>query len=233
MPENRFFLPEPFEKEKTALLTGDEFHHLTRVMRRTVGDCIEVVNGQNQLGLAQILTVEKKQATLLFQEITEKAPPPHQLILAQALTRPQNLDLIIEKGTELGATAFYLFPGLKSEKKELSLNQKNRLTALTISALKQCGRLDLPPILEKPPLLQWKQPPGHLLYGSLHPEAPYFTPLSGRDRLLFIGPEKGFTPEEEHFLSNKLHAKGIRFNPHILRAETAAICALSLLSLNS
>ncbi len=222
MPENRFFLNAPFHKGSVKL-DGEEFHHL-KVMRGNVGDLIELVNGQNQLAHAKITSLEKNSATLEMQSITNGSPPPRQIILALAYLRPKNLDLVIEKGTELGATAFWLFPGERSEKESLSANQSQRLHTLTISALKQCGRLDLPQIVEMPPLAKWTQmPPGELFFGDLHSQAPFH---SSGDVTIFIGPEKGFSSKEEQWL--KQRAKGIKLNPHILRAETAALCALSL-----
>ncbi|NGX48225.1 MAG: Ribosomal RNA small subunit methyltransferase E [Chlamydiae bacterium] len=226
MPENRFFLDQPFEKDLTAKITGDELKHL-RVMRREMGDTIELVNGRNQLAHAKITSLDKDAATLILSEITTNPPPKQQLILAQALLKPKNLDFVIEKGTELGATAFWLFPGQRSEKKSLSPTQIQRCRHLAISALKQCGRLDLPEIREMPPLADWVEfPPGELFFGNLNSKN-IFTPPEG-DSTLFVGPEKGFSQEEEDLLSK--HAKGVRLHPYVLRAETAALCFLSLSS---
>ncbi|NGX39010.1 MAG: hypothetical protein KR126chlam1_00328 [Chlamydiae bacterium] len=66
-------------------------------------------------------------------------------------------------------------------------------------------------------------------FGDLSPEAPRFTPPSS-DLLIFIGPESGFSDEEIALLQGPLKGTGIRLNPNTLRAETAAICALSLVS---
>jgi len=222
MPENRFFAPQKFIPKETISLSGEELHHL-HVMRRHRGDRIELVNGQNQLAKASIQKLGKTSAELHIDDVIEKPPPSHQLILAQALLKPKNLDLVIEKGTELGASAFWLFPSQKTEKKNYHLQ---RLQKLTISALKQCGRLDLPPILEKPPLLEWNKPEGALFFGDLHSKAP-FHPPKGIDLMVFIGPEKGFSEEEQEILRNRFQAKGVSFHPNILRAETAVLCALS------
>lgn len=220
MPENRYFLDQKIDQGDTVTLPKEEQKHL-RVMRKEPGDTIELVNGKNLLAQATLLTPETAQVT----SITTQDPPKRQIILAQALLRPKNLDLVIEKGTELGATAFWLFPGEKSEKKELSENQKNRLTHLTISALKQCGRLDLPTIVEKPPLTEWDPPSLPLLYGSLTSQ----NTLSKPGSVIFaVGPESGFMQNELKILE-KLGARDITLNPNTLRAETAALCALSKL----
>ncbi len=225
MPENRFFQDTPLQKGQTTSLQEEELRHL-KVMRCKEGDVIELVNGQNLLAKAQITNLSKSSVSLHLIEVKTKPTPTKQVILAQSYLRPKNLDLVIEKGTELGATAFLLFPGDRSEKTSLSQNQLHRLRHLTISALKQCGRLDLPKIEQMPPLADWPTPPpGDLFFGDLTSSTP-LTPTS--HTTLFIGPEKGFSPEEENILHNTFHAKGIRLNPNILRAETAALCALSL-----
>jgi len=228
MAENRFFLDAHFLKGSDHLLIGEEHHHLSKVMRNEVGDTVELVNGKNQLAIAKITRLEKRETHLHLENVTEKKPSTS-LILAQGLTRPKNLDLIIEKGTELGATAFYLFPAERSEKKELSDNQKIRLKTLSISAMKQCGRLDLPTIELMPPLKEWEPLKGRLLFGDLSPNAPPLT-SSPEEATIFIGPEKGLSPSEIDLLQNTLNAKGIRLSRNILRAETAAICSLSLLA---
>ncbi|NGX38032.1 MAG: Ribosomal RNA small subunit methyltransferase E [Chlamydiae bacterium] len=220
MPENRFFLDAPFQKGLTLDLPQEELHHL-RVMRIHPNDTFDLVNGQNQLATVRL---EKGTSVVLLEVIT-KPPPKHQLILAQAFLRPKNLEFVIEKGTELGATAFWLFPASRSEKGSPKLA---RLRQLTISALKQCGRLDLPQIKIFPDLP--KPLPGTAFFGN--PGSKTLLSPSSTDTTLFIGPEKGFSPEEENHLHKALKAKGIRLNPHILRAETAALCGLSLLAIN-
>lgn len=227
MPENRFFLSKPFHKG-TVHLEGEELHHL-KVMRPDPGDPLELVNGQNQLAKARLIALDKKSASLELHDIFTAPPPSRHIILAQAYLRPKNLDLVIEKGTELGATAFWLFPGDRSDKESLTPNQLQRLQALTISALKQCGRLDLPPIIEMPPLPKWTTLPTCPLYfGDLDSQTPFH---SGASAAIFIGPEKGFSPNEIEWLAQK--AKGVRLNPHTLRAETAALCALALATSSS
>jgi 16S rRNA (uracil1498-N3)-methyltransferase len=94
--------------------------------------------------------------------------------------------------------------------------------------MKQCGRLDLPQIFELPPLAKWKEkPPGNLYFGDPR-STQYFAPQT--DATIFIGPEKGFSAKEESILQQTFHAKGVRLNPNILRAETAALCAISLIN---
>jgi 16S rRNA (uracil1498-N3)-methyltransferase len=233
MPHNRYYCDASFLENQSLALSGDECHHLVRVLRAKHGDRLELVNGRGQLAYAIISDVKKHSAELqieqVFQESTAKTP----LILAMGIPRMNHLEWIIEKGTELNVTSFWLFPGLLSEKQDLSESQLTRTQHLAISAMKQCGRLDLPTIEIKPPLLKWTSMQGTLLFGDTSEDAPYFWELSlskplPSPILWFIGPEKGLAPKERHFLLNTMKAKGVRLHRNILRTETAPLVALSL-----
>lgn len=233
MPHNRYYIDAPLEQDAFVTLTGDEWHHLSRVIRSRKGDSVELVNGKGLLAEATVHELRKNDAELLIGSVIDKPLPPP-LILAQAIPRMNHLEWIIEKGTELNATEFWLFPGNLSEKDTLSINQLARLKHLSISAMKQCGRLDLPQIRLMPSLTQWEPISGTLLFGDTSEDAPYLWDLPldiplPPPTILLIGPEKGFDSKEIHFMSQKLNAKGMRLHPNILRAETAPLVGLSLI----
>jgi 16S rRNA (uracil1498-N3)-methyltransferase len=234
MPHHRYYFDAFFQENETIVLANDEFHHLARVLRAKKGECVELVNGRGQIAQATVMELKKHVAELQIhrasEEITQKTP----LILVQALTRMNHLEWTIEKGTELGVSAFWLFPGILSEKTLLSQTQCARLKHLVISAMKQCGRLDLPAIEIKPPLLKWTALPGTLLFGDTVEQAPYLWDLPLIKPLpapifIFIGPESGFDAKEHVFLQDSLYAKGVRLHSNILRTETAPLVALSLI----
>lgn len=228
MPENRFYLDSPFHEKNCVELREDEFHHL-KVMRKNLGDPLELVNGKNELAECTLESITKNSARIQIEKIFRVSPKQRKIILAQALTRPAPLEYIIEKGTELGATEFLLFPAERSEKKELSENQRRRLHLITISAMKQCGRLDLPTILEKPSLSRWAHFAGAKYFGDVREKAPRIASSpSQEDILFFIGPESGFSDQEVKILEN-LQAKGVKLHENILRVDTAAIAALILM----
>lgn len=233
MPHNRYYIDAPLLQKESVTLSGDEWHHLARVTRSRKGDRVELVNGKGQLAEATVQDLRKNDAELLIESIVNKPPPPA-LILAQAIPRMNHLEWIIEKGTELNVTAFWLFPGNLSEKDTLSPNQLARLKHLSISAMKQCGRLDLPEIVLMPPLSQWKPVPGTALFGDISKDAPYLWDLPVSKPLpspilLLIGPEKGFDSKEISFMEMNLNAKGTRFHSNVLRAETAPLAGLALI----
>jgi 16S rRNA (uracil1498-N3)-methyltransferase len=233
MPAERYFLDAPFSVDASLSLEGSELHHLSRVMRARSGDQIELVNGRGELAQATLLSLDKHRAALHLTALhTEKSSA--NVILAQGIPRFNRLEFILEKGVELNASAFWLFPSVHSEKETFSPNQHQRMHTLTVAALKQCGRLDLPPVIIKPPLSQWEIPEGTLLFGDTRQTAPLLSsyPLSQKPIFLFIGPESGFHPSELAILEQRFKAQGVKLHRNILRTDTAAIAGLSIINSN-
>lgn len=234
MPIERYFSATPFQANQICELQEAEFHHLAHVMRTRKGDAVELVNGQGCLAHASVQSIEKNRALLFIHTIVQEESPPYSLILAQALPKPNRLDFILEKGTELGVTAFWLFPGQLSAKKEFYPHQLERAQAITIAAMKQCGRLILPEIHVLPALEQWSEWPSCAFFGDVQPNAPLFETVWQQSVeknacTFFTGPESGFSAQEVAILKDH-GVKGVKLHPYILRTETASLMALSLLS---
>lgn len=239
MPSERYFLDNPLENNIEYVLDDQEFHHLVHVMRGKAGDCVELVNGKGYLAKAKISRLEKRRAILLVTEIITEKPPTRQIILAQAIPRQNRLDMILEKGTELGMTQLWLFPTHYADKKNFTTHQLERLRSITIAAMKQCGRLYLPTIVFKPALSQWEPLSMLSYFGDVSPDAPPFiktwqqqqsdSKSAGQGIMFFVGPESGFSSEEVQNLI-ELNSVGVKLHSNILRTDTAGITALSLIS---
>ncbi len=232
MPAERFFIDQDLSSSSIYLIEGEEFLHLAKVMRARAGDHIEIVNGRGQLAQGVVQEIEKRCARLQVTSVETKQPLTISCTLAIAIPRLNRLEYILEKGTELGVTAFWLFPGNLSEKVEFTTQQTLRMRNLTTAALKQCGRLDLPSIEIKPPLAKWPVPQGFLLFGDTRSHAPSIASLSpppSTPIIFFSGCEKGFSPQELAILQDTFQAKGVSLSSYILRADTAPVVAASLL----
>lgn len=225
MPAERFFIDAVLEGNLS--LSGPEFHHLAHVMRIAAGEEVELVNGRGALARAKVLSLSKHEALLQATLITETPLPPPHLILAIPLLRPAKLELIVEKGTELGANAFWLYRAAHSDKADLSPNQTERLHHIAIAAMKQSGRLDLPALQLFDKLDALFTTDALYLFGDTRPAAPKIAPQ--QKKVVFItGPEKGFTDKELALLDKK--AAGVRLHKNILRAETAPLVAAVFLN---
>lgn len=234
MPAERYYLNQILDAPMRCELKGAEFHHLAHVMRTQINDTVELINGKGVLAHAAVETIEKEKAVLRIIS-TQQEKKRCQLTLAQAIPKPNRLDFIIEKGTELGVDSFFFFPGKLSQKKELFPSQLDRMRYLAISALKQCGRLHLPEIEIKPSLEQWHSlPSGPAFFGDTKAEARLLgdalksSPPSSLPILFFTGPESGFSCEETRLLKI-LGAKGVKLHENILRTDTASLAAITLI----
>jgi 16S rRNA (uracil1498-N3)-methyltransferase len=233
MPIERYFADCPFSTGEVITLSDQEAHHLIRVMRTKIGDKVELINGRNQLAQTEVIVVKKNEALLKILSFEQRDSKRHHLVLCQAFPRSSHLDFIIEKATELGVNEIILFPGFRSEKKELSAQQWKRLHILMVAALKQSGRWDLPVLHVKPRLNLWSGSlEGSLYFGSLDSKAAYLAECfekMGKASYFFIGPESGFDPQEIKILI-RWGSQGIRLNENTLRTETAAMIAIGLMS---
>lgn len=225
MPANRFYFDVDLNADKLTL-QGDELKHL-KVMRLREKDPIEIINGKGMLAKANILFLSSKELEVEITSLKIEKKNQRNISLAQAYPKTTKLELIIEKGTELGAEVFYLFPSDLSEN-PLKQNKLDRLHTIMICAMKQCGRLYLPEIIEIPSLDAFKNIEGNLFFGDVTDSCPFFSEHLKNDAIFFIGPEKGFSNKEVLYLKEELKAKGVKLNNNILRTETAGLCAISI-----
>lgn len=235
MPDNRFFALDTFTSGKRVQITDQEMHHMLHVMRIKEKESIELVNGKGDLAFATVEKIDKRSVTASIDDVRKEPQAPCRLILAQGMPRLARLEYIVEKATELGVTDLWLFPAEKSEIKTLTDKQVERLTLILSSALKQCGRLYLPLITLMPPLAKWQKAPIKGFFGDVHDSAlpllRFLSPeISQEDLMWIVGPEKGFSEEENKIMKDKLSFQGACLCKNILRTDTAAIAGLSVLT---
>ncbi|OGS04196.1 MAG: hypothetical protein A3G41_03965 [Elusimicrobia bacterium RIFCSPLOWO2_12_FULL_59_9] len=223
-----------------AVLRGPEARHLASVLRKRAGDEIRLFDKQGNLYRAQITRISEKILTVRLLEVRREPLPALDLTLYQALIAKSKFEDVLEKGTELGIQSFVpLVTGrtqirLKPERLDAQLSRWNRIA---LAALKQSGRthaarvlapMSFPDALRKingePALIGWEKEKSldfHAAWRSL--------PEARRTKIhLVIGPEGGFT-EEEASLALRAGAVPFTFGSGILRSETAALAASSLI----
>lgn len=238
----RFHLPPAEWRPDSLALTGDEFHHCREVMRCRPGDRVVVFNGAGTEADAEILSLGGSAAALKVWTVSETPRPPARLTLGQAVPKGKNMDLIVQKATELGASA--IVP-LLSERTVVRLDpdearrKREKWQRVAVEACKQCGQNWLPevamPVSVEAFLTRTARPaPGELrLVAALTPEARTLRAILADQEIrptaatVLIGPEGDFTPAE---LSLALGAgyDPLTLGPIVLRSETAAIYALSV-----
>jgi 16S rRNA (uracil1498-N3)-methyltransferase len=226
----RLFVPHDLVEGAQIVLDPGQSRYLAAVMRQGPGDSIRVFNGRDGEWQARIATVAKRGVAL---EVDAQARPQTtgpDLDLVVALVKRARLEVIVEKAAELGARRVRL---AVTERTNADHARLDRLSAIAAEAAEQTGRLDVPEIL--PPvkldrlLADWD---GRSLIfcdeaGDAAPMLDALPPKPDRGAIL-IGPEGGFSPAERERLRALAFATPVSLGPRILRADTAAIAALSL-----
>jgi 16S rRNA (uracil1498-N3)-methyltransferase len=235
----RFFVPRQNIHEQHAVLAGAELEHLRRVLRLEPGDSVNLFDDTGSEHEAVIRALGADRAELdIVRSVQSQRESSLALTLALGLTKGEKMDFVVEKATELGVQAIlpfvsrYAVPKFDDDK---IAKRTERWRKIAVSAAKQCGRSRMPEIV---PLQSFRalvnQPSTgtlKLLFWEKEAEQSlthvHITQAAARALLLVIGPEGGFSSEEadsarEHgFLS-------VRLGPRTLRAETAAVTAVSL-----
>ena len=217
-------------------LDGPEAAHLINVMRLKPGEHVELFDGKGTLAQAVICNTKKRTAELNIQSRqTHPARTTNRVIIAASIAKGQRFDWMISKCTELGVDHIAPIICERTVKLAKGSSAIDRYEKLTISAAKQCKRLYLPTISEPADLhtaidnLKNAYPNAKFIFGGLSENSKSITTAAtDSDTIALVGPEGGFTDEEESFLSQN-SAIGVRLTETILRTETAAIAFTSIL----
>ncbi|MCA2981706.1 MAG: 16S rRNA (uracil(1498)-N(3))-methyltransferase [Myxococcaceae bacterium] len=215
-------------------LEGPRFHHLSVVQRVAVGDAVEVFDGEGQVFDATVEALDGAAVTLRLSG-ARRVLAPRRVVVVQGLPKAEKLELVLQKGTELGASAFLPAQARRSvarlDGKEAQ--KLARFRRIVEEAARQCGRADVPEVLT-PCALEAADVTGAAML--VLDEAEKAVPLSmALDALpadaplaLVVGPEGGLDRAEVQALVSR-GARTVTLGPRILRTETAALAALAVI----
>lgn len=229
-----------------VIITGDDVHHIQRVMRNEIDDEIICIHPDKTVARCKITQIDKEfvesQIVSLEESQTEM---PIKVSVVQSLPKGDKLDLIMQKGTELGANSFYLYEAERSIvkwNKQKIQKRMIRLNKIIKEAAEQSYRKVIPTLYEPgnlKELIEVTQDHQVKLIAyedeakkdkSSYQFQREIEKLQPGDKLvIFIGPEGGFTKNE----INQLTASGfkpVKLGNRILRTETASFYALSAIS---
>ena len=220
-----------------AQIVGEEARHLSRVLRVEAGQRYEISDNRD-VYLAEIGTAHKGKIDF---EVLEKLPaslPSARFELYVALIKFDRFEWIVEKATELGVTEIVPVEASRSERglEKAAGKRLERWRRIALEASQQSRRTHLPEIAEPVPLAQALARAGTYRYvlDESSGDIPLFHALPAERTVqdtiaILTGPEGGWTPEEH----NSFSASGwtpVSMGPLILRAETAVIAALGVIS---
>lgn len=224
----RLFVDTPLGADATPVIDGPAAHYLLNVMRLKAGDPIRLFDNISGEWLAVVADVAKRSLTLRIESQMRAIEQVPDLWLCFAPVKKARLDWIIEKATELGVAR--LQPVI-TERTIVERVKRERLEAQIIEACEQCGRTALPTLAEPvklPQLLKDWPADRTLLFADEAGGSPLATVDAPPPAAILTGPEGGFTTRERELLIGTASVRRIALGPRILRAETAAIAAVSL-----
>ena len=219
---------------ETALGTGArveldaaQANYLGNVMRLKQGDRLLLFDGASGEWLAEIAEAGKKRMTLAVVEPTKPQEAVPDLWLAFAPVKKGRVDWLIEKAVELGVARLLPLVTQRTIVDKLNLE---RMRAHIIEAAEQCGRTMLADIeapVKLDAFLKARDPARTLYFADETGGEPAAASFAAGPALILTGPEGGFTPEEAAAIRVAPNARAISLGPRILRAETAALAAVT------
>ncbi|NBJ68567.1 MULTISPECIES: 16S rRNA (uracil(1498)-N(3))-methyltransferase [Clostridia] len=241
----RYFVPAHTWSEKTIKITGDDVHHMKRVMRFQAGDEIICNHPDGQAAICQITFLDNQVVYAdIVNWLTHHAELPVDIAIAQALPKGDKLEWILQKGTELGAHRFLPFQAARSivkweeRRKEKKVKRWHKIVK---EASEQSHRNKIPsvdPCQDLSEIIEAAKDYDFALFAyeeeaKSEQHQSLGSALARLEKeqslLVCIGPEGGFSDEEVKLLkANEFQA--IRLGPRILRTETAALYTLASIS---
>lgn len=245
MSDFRSYCTPASTEPSEIVLSADESHHLVVVNRARRGDTVVAFDGRGTEWICELVS-DRKAAAVLKVRFRQKAKPlPCQITLGQALPKGSSMDAIVRKATEIGAA--HIVP-LESERTQVHLDgdrsdkKIDKWQTAALEAAKQCGNPFLPeiaPVQKAAAFMESARGYDLKLIASLQPGAQSLKTVLAAFRaahqrapakvLWLVGPEGDFTPAEMS-LSKNAGFDPITLGPLVLRCETAATYALSVLS---
>lgn len=233
----RIYHPDSLTLDEEITLSDDAFQHSVKVLRMPVDAELCLFNGDGNDYRAKLTAVSKRSAQArVYTASANHSESSLQVHLGQVISRGDRMDFALQKSVELGVSAITpLFSErcgvkLNGERLQKKLQQWQKVV---ISACEQSGRSIVPTVHEAVNLTDFVRDSYEGLKLTLDPEAE--VPLKQlaneqpmTDCRIIIGPEGGFT-DEEVVQAAAENYKPIRLGPRILRTETAALTALSVL----
>ncbi|MEI8321064.1 MAG: 16S rRNA (uracil(1498)-N(3))-methyltransferase [Alphaproteobacteria bacterium] len=225
----RLYVKTPLKQGEILFLSDTQTHYLVNVLRSAPEETVKVFNGKDGEWSATLKQESKKKFFLVCQEMVKPQTKNLDIWLAFCPLKKNPLNILIEKGTELGTTKFI---PVKTDYTDFKSYSLGKIHLHAIEAAEQSEQLQVPefaPFVSLKDLLH-KWPQERVLYACLERSDESPTLLKALDTTkksaILIGPEGGFSDAEKTLLRNHPQTKIVTLGASILRAETAAIVSL-------
>jgi len=227
----RLFVEHPLGQGQTVPLSREQAHYLFGVMRLTEGAEVALFNGSEGEWTAEVVEAGKRGGVLACRDQAAPQMMPPDLWLLFAPIKKARTDFIVEKAAEMGAAR--IIP-VQTDFTNAERIRQDRLQAHAVEAAEQCGGTFVPPVddLQKLDrlLADWPED-RHLIFcdeSLVGARAALEAAPKGEKWAILIGPEGGFSETERDRLRSRSYCTAVSLGPRILRADTAAVAALTL-----
>ena len=227
----RLHVDAPLEAAREVPLAREQSHYLTGVLRLVPGDPVRAFNGRDGEWLCYLAAAGKKTANLRCERRLSEVLPPPDIDYLFAPLKHARLDYVVQKATELGVRR--LRPVLTRRTIAERVNLE-RMRANVVEAAEQCNLVFVPEVLEpqklEKALAAWDSGRALIYCDETAAVANPLQALAGlrAPAAVLIGPEGGFADEEKALLRSHAFVTAISLGPRIMRADTAAVAALTL-----
>lgn len=225
----RLYVDQPLGPGQAVALTADQAHYLVGVMRLAPGATVLLFNGRDGEWRASLASAAKRGAIATCEAQTRPLRLPPDLWLVFAPIKKARTDFIVEKAVELGVRRILPVQTRHTNSERI---RQDRLQAHAVEAAEQCGATSVPEVTDLQPLdrllRQW--PADRRLYWCDETAIGQPTEITGPPgpAAILIGPEGGFSADEATRLRQMSNVAPLSLGPRILRADTAAVAAITL-----
>lgn len=230
----RLFVEHPLAAGQALPLSREQAHYLFGVMRLGVGDTLEVFNGADGGWRVEVAEAGKRGGVLVAQVQMRPQTMPPDLWLCFAPIKKARTDFIVEKAAEMGARVIQPVQTRFTNSERI---RQDRLQAHAVEAAEQCGGTFVPEVRELLRLDRlldaWPSERALMFCDEGRVGEPVDASVLSAPAAILIGPEGGFSPEERARLNDLPQAAPVSLGPRILRADTAAVAALTLWQINA
>ena len=229
-PKTRLYIDEELKAGAVHLIDDNQGHYLVNVMRIKMGEHLALFNGVAGEWIGEVTKVGKGKVKITIREkIAEQIFEPDLWYLFSPLKKART-DYMIQKATELGVSRICPVITMRTN---LDRIKHDKLVANAVEAAEQCGRMTVPKIdvmMSLEELLKNWPDERVIIFCDEAGDAILMKDMKTihKKTAILIGPEGGFSPEERQMIRDHKNTVAITLGPRILRADTAAVAALSL-----
>ena len=230
----RLYFSKELKANLLSNLSAEQSHYIKNVMRLKPGDTISLFNSMNGEWSAKIVNHNKENVGFKVEKLIKNNKLENNLWLAFSPIKKNHLDMMIQKTTELGIQKFIPILSERTIVKEINTE---RLKKIIIESSEQSNRISVPEIKNLEPLKDFlsKFPnDGSLIFCDINCKKSDLKNILSKKKqgpvCILIGPEGDFSEKERQLIIEKKEIFSLSLAQNILRAETAAIAAVTIVN---